>query len=238
MPRIPIHYESFLISNGLKGAGRQIVGRGKVNTLRRDAADREVSPTDHHIAGLAFMDPGDVAAFRAVCLEVRVLFVVRCPGAGTHRYASLGLGASGKPEEDKEGLKVGHDLVMRGNGQLIVGDYDLMSVWTADGGRYEKLEFTRIAPGASSPWTSPEAERLFERLNRDLTIRLEHGANDDWKPTNPKWAEIREGAVMGHRRYAAFTESGGWRLITSPGLLRQYYRDVLKAEWPYRHIPA
>ncbi len=233
MVRIPIHYDSFLISNGQKGSARQIVGRGSHHTLHRDAADAEASPHDHHIAALTAMDPGDVATFRAVCLEARLVIVVRCPGQGTRRFATLGIPVSGKPEEDKEGLKVGNDLVQRGNGQLIVGDYDLMSVWTEDGGSFDRLVFTRDGSGPNARWTNPDAERLFQRLNRDLTIRIEHGANDDWQTTNAKYLEIRAGAVIGNRRFVAFMPSGGYHLLQSPGALKAFYTNTLKANWPY-----
>ncbi|UFN50508.1 hypothetical protein LPC08_07795 [Roseomonas sp. OT10] len=231
--RIPIRYDSFLISNGRKGAERAVVGRGLHHTVFRDAADREVSAHDHHIAGLTGMDPGDVATFRAVAMECQVLFVVRCPGVSTGRFATLGIPVTGKPEEEKEGLKVGNDLVRRGNGQLIVGDYDLMSVWLAEGGRYERLEFTRDGPGHAARWTNLDAERLFDRLNRDLNIPVEHGANDDWKTANATCREIRQGAVVGRRRFVAFAEGGGYRLLPDPGALKRYYADVLKAGWPY-----
>ncbi|WP_424137549.1 hypothetical protein [Roseomonas chloroacetimidivorans] len=234
MPRIPIHYDSFQISNGMKEQARKVVGRGMHHTLNRDAADAEVSAHDHHIARLTNMDPGDVATFRTVAIEYRVVFVVRCPGISTRRFASLGLGVRGKPEEDKEGLKVGNDLVRRGNGQLIVGDYDLMSVWIADGGHYERLPFTRNGSGPSARWTNPEAERLFQRLNVSLNIPVEHGANDDWNTKgNSAYEIIRGKAVQGHRSYVAFTETGDYRLLQSPAALKNFYVNVLKVAWPY-----
>jgi hypothetical protein len=233
MPRIPIHYDSYYLSNGLRGSARKIVGRGVHHTLIRDAADAEISSYHHHIGVLTAMDPGDVESFCAICIEERALFVVRCAGEGTRRFANLGIGVSGKPEEDKEGVKVGNDLVQRGNGQLIVSDYDLMSVWRADSVRYHKLEFTRDGPGDQASWTNPDAERLFMRLNAVLHVKLEHGANDDWNPTNPKHKQIRDGAVIGNRRYVAFTDRGDYRLLNSPAELKTYYTTVLKAIWPY-----
>lgn len=234
MPRIPIHYDSYMISNGLEGGARANVGRGKHHTLLRDAADAEISDYDHHISTLTSIDPGDVATFRAVCIENRVLIVVRCPGVSTRRFASLGLRVSGKPEEDKEGLKVGDDLVRRDNGELIVGDYDLMSVWTSDGGSYERLVFTRDGAGPSAKWTNPDAEHLFQRLNLALNIRIEHGANDDWNTKgNDVFRSIKERAVKGNRRYVAFTETGGYRLLGSPAALKAFYLNTLKAPWPY-----
>jgi hypothetical protein len=233
MPRIPVHYESFMISNGMRGGARQNVARGRHHTVFRDAADAEVSDYDHHIAALTNIDPGDVSTFRTVCLEWRVVLVVRCPGLSTRRFASLGLDVRGKPEEDKEGLKIGDDLVRRSNGQLIVGDYDLMSVWTAVAGSYEKLVFTRDGAGHGARWTNADAERLFMRLNVSLNVPIEHGANDDWQTDNQKYREIRQGGVMGHRSYVAFTESGGYHLLQSPGALKAFYTNVLKAPWPY-----
>jgi hypothetical protein len=234
MPRIPVHYDSFMISNGLRGAARRNVGRGKAHTVYRDAEHAEVSGYDHHISRLTNIDPGDVCTFRTVCLEWRILVVVRCPGVSTARFAALGIGVSGKPEEDKEGLKVGHDLVQRGNGQLIVGDYDLMSVWTEDGGAYQRLVFSRDGSGPGANWTNPEAERLFLRFNLSLNVALEHGANDDWQTgNNATYREIRQAGVMGHRSYVAFTPSGGYHLLQSPGALKGFYQDVLKAPWPY-----
>jgi hypothetical protein len=230
--RIPIHYESFLISNGLR-SGRATVGRLTHHTAYRDAEDAEISSYDHHIAGQTNIDDGDVCTFRSVCIDWRVLIVVRCPGIATRRAASLGIGVSGKPEEDKEGLKLGDDLVRRGNGQLIVSDYDLMSVWTHDGGGYQRLEFTRDGPGHHSRWTNPDAERLFLRLNDSLHIQLEHGANDDWKTDNEIYRGIREAGVIGHRTYVAFTESGGYQVLPSPAALKNFYLTVLRAPWPY-----
>jgi len=169
--RIPIHYESFLISNGRR-SGRATVGRIVHHTVYRDAEDEEISEFDRHIAGQTNIADGDVCTFRSVCLQYRVLIIVRCPGIATRRAAALGIGVRGKPEEEKEGLKVGDDLVRRGNGQLIVSDYDLMSVWTHDGNSYEPLEFTREGPGSDSRWTNQNAERLFLRLNDSLHIQL------------------------------------------------------------------
>ena len=230
--RIPIHYESFRISNGLR-QGRATVGYLKHHTVYRDAEDEDISELDHHIAAQTNIDDGDVCTFRSVCIEWRVLIVVRCPGVATRRAAALGIGVSGKPEEDKQGLKLGDDLVRRNNGQLIVSDYDLMSVWTHDGDGYQKLEFTRDGPGEGARWTDPNAERLFMRLNLGLHIRLEHGANDDWKTNNKVYQDIRDGGVIGHRAYVAFTESGGYRLLHSPTELKAYYLTVLKVPWPY-----
>lgn len=233
MAKLPIHYDRYNLSNGLRGGARKIVGRGVHHTLLRDAADAQISKYHHHIGVLAAMDPGDVEVFCSVCGEERVLCVVRCAGEGTRRFATLGIGVSGKPEADKEGLKIGHDVVRRGNGQLIVSDYDLMSVWRADGVGYHKLEFTRDGPGHEARWTDPEAERLYHKLNEHLAIPIEHGANDDWSPTDPELQKIRDGAVVGHRRYIAFTERGDYRLLNSPAELKTYYTTVLRAEWPY-----
>ena len=230
--RVPIHYESFLISNGQR-SGRANVGRITHHTLYRDAEDQDISDYDRHIAGQTNIDDGDVCTFRSVCLDWRLQIIVRCPGVATRRAAALGIGVSGKPEEEKEGLKVGDDLVRRGNGQLIVSDYDLMSVWTADAGTYEKLEFTRDGPGPASKWTNPNAERLFLRLNLGLHIKLEHGANDDWKTTNAVYQGIKNAGVIGQRTYVAFTESGGYKVLRSPSALKAYYTEVLKVPWPY-----
>lgn len=229
MPKLPIHYDSFNLSNGQRGGARKIVGRGVHHTLIRDAADAEISKYHHHIGVLTAKDPGDVEGFCAICGEERMLCVVRCAGEGTRRFATLGIGVAGKPEEDKEGIKVGHDLVRRGNGQLIVSDYDLMSVWRADGAGYQTLVFTRDGPGKESNWTEPDAERLFMQLNGVLNVKLEHGANDDWNPADPKLVTIRDGAVVGNRRYVAFTERGDYRLLNSPAELKTYYTTVLKA---------
>jgi hypothetical protein len=235
MARIPIHYDSFAISNGRKGPDRQTIGRAKHHTFARDASDLDVSKHDHHIASLTSIDPADVATFRAVCLECQVVIVVRCPGDGARRFGSLGIGVTGKPEVEKEGLKIGHDLVRRGNGQLIVSDYDLMSVFFATGSTYDKLEFSRKGPGPESSWTNEDAKRLYERLNRDLNIAIEHGANDDWNwpGMSSKLKEIRAAAVIGERRFVAFMPSGDYRLLPSPGQLKSFYSDVLKTHWPY-----
>jgi hypothetical protein len=230
--RIPIHYESFLISNGQR-SGRATIGHLTHHTLYRDAEDAEISEFDHHIAGQTNIDDGDVCTFRTVCIEWRILIIVRCPGLATRRAASLGIGVSGKPEEEKEGLKLGDDLVRRGNGQLIVSDYDLMSVWTCDADGYQRLEFTRDAPGHHARWTDPDAERLFLRLNESLHVPLEHGANDDWKTDNKVYRDIREAGVIGRRTYVAFTESGDYRVLRSPAALKDFYLTVLKAPWPY-----
>ncbi|WP_160120549.1 hypothetical protein [Rhodovarius lipocyclicus] len=233
MARIPIHYDSFMISNGLKGSERANVGRIKHHTLVRDADDMTVSAYDHHIARLTNIVPGDVSTFRTICLEWRIVVVVRNPGVSTLRAGNLGIGVTGKPEEDKQGLKVGNDVVRRANGELIVGDYDLMSVWAAEGHGYEKIEFTRDGSGHGAKWTNPEAERLFLRFNASLTIKLEHGANDDWKTDNPIYQNIRNNGVIGHRSYVAFTDTGDYKLLGSPGALKSYYLNVLKVDWPY-----
>ncbi len=230
MARIPIRYDSINIY-GDAGGQRAIVGRVVVDTLSRDAAWDEATGLERHIAGLTGIDIGDVGTFRSNCVALGIMIIVRCPGLAAGRTARLLIGVIPKPE-DLKGIKVKNDVVAV-KGALVVSDYDLMSVWQRVGPAYEKIVFTRKGSGPDQPWISEDAARLFERLNNGLQLPIQHGANDDWDVTgNATYADIKNGAVLGHKHYAAFTETGHWRYLTSPGLLRTFYTDN-GLSWPY-----
>jgi hypothetical protein len=232
VPSIPIHYDLIQVSNGVRGAGRRTVGRVVAHTAFRDAAYDEASSYDIKIANETGIDVGDVSAFRAVCLQWGVVIIVRCPGRGAGRAARLGLGVVPKPEDLKE-AKIGDDIVAVKN-LLIVADYDLMGVWEADGdGTYRRIPFTRRGKGEAARWTDPRAAALFARLNAELVLPLQHGANDDWNTGGrQELTDIKYRAVLGHARFVAFTETGAYRPIPNPGALEQFYREH-GVPWPY-----
>ncbi len=167
------------------------------------------------------MDARDIMHLRRFTAAEKLLIVMRCPkrnAAAFHGDLPAKTWAT-KAKTNATGTVAG------AHGNLMVSDYDMMSVWRHDGERYRKIYISALEHGASSGAWSPEATHLVREMNKFLITRIQHGCQDDFLNTakNPgvKMADHFLAIDVGHGVY-----------LPNPNYCENFYR-VHGLLWPY-----
>ena len=167
------------------------------------------------------MDARDIMHLRKFTAAEKLLIVVRCPkrNAAAFHGDLPGKTWATKNKTNETGT------VRDAHGNLMVSDYDLMSVWRYNGNGYTKIYISALEPGAASgPW-APEATRLVREMNKFLITRIQHGCQDDFlnpaKNPGVKMADHFLALDVGHGVY-----------LPNPIFCENFYR-VHALLWPY-----
>jgi hypothetical protein len=184
-----------------------------------------IPQSDIALAKLSGIDGRDVRAFREHSMGL--ILIVRCP-----KPTAMPFHEWFKPKpgyvSDKSGDHgfLGLDAMMKKDersSDIVVSDYDMMSVWQSKEGGWKKVFFS--APGGKKYGAMPaDAEFLFSWLNMALKSDLQHGAQDDFQnKDNP--------GVKESDHFAAFTDKQATYLPSRKACADFYKKHGL--DWPY-----
>ncbi len=192
------------------------LARGKEHEARAAGADG----LDIRLSQQSGMDARDIMFLRRFTREKGLLIVFRCPKPSARAFHGT-LPAktfATKAKTNETGTVMGH------GGTLMVSDYDMMSVWRADGLGYRKVHVSALEPGAArGPW-SAEARDLVREMNRSLVSKLQHGCQDDFASArNP-------GVKMADHFLAIRTGDGVY--LPDPIHCENFY-SAHALRWPY-----
>lgn len=165
----------------------QIDSRRKAS-FEHDTAQRdEVSDADIHFSRMSGIAPVDVDAFCRFTRNESLLIIVRCPKRPARYFHGK---FDPKPKEVGANTDPETGLVTH-KGVTYVSDYDLMCVWRFVGAtEYEHLYFTEIDPNVKNVFR-PEVQVLWDKLNELLASRLQHGAQDDYRPNDRQHPNVK-----------------------------------------------
>jgi hypothetical protein len=137
---------------------------------------------DLRLAKESGMDARDIMNLRRFTRENGLLIVFRCPKPSARAFHGT---LHAKTWATKEKTNETGTVIGKG-GELMVSDYDMMSVWSATGTGFQHLYVSALEPGAASGAWSKEARELVRAMNRFLVTKLQHGCQDDFhSPKNP-----------------------------------------------------
>lgn len=173
-----------------------------------------VPQRDITLSRLCGIDARDVRTFREFSAK-GFLIVVRCPKVTARAWHGL---IPPKPISLKE--KSGSSgVAVQGHGEMLVSDYDLMSVWRREGAGWRKV-FLSAADGASRGRYPAEGTAILKELNQTLVSRIQHGCQDDYcSPKNP--------GVKMTDHFAAFCNGAGEHYANSVTCKAFYERNQL-----------
>ena len=187
---------------------------------REEAGQRAgVGPKDIEHSRVSGIDPQDVRTFREASASEGILIVVRCPKVAARAWHGI-LPAKTWATKQKTGDS---GAVVNQKGQIMVSDYDLMSLWRRTGGAAVKL-FASAAGGAAQGKYPREAQELIVRLNARLITKIQHGCQDDFDSVLNPGVKVTD-------HFSAF-DAGRALHLSSPSECAAYYsRNGMT--WPY-----
>ena len=186
---------------------------------------KEVSSADIGMAAITGFDAEDIETIRILCLENQLLIIIRC----ARRASRYNIGILPPKPAAAKSAKSDPETGIGTTSYTWVSDYDLMSIWEAEGGgkNYVKIPGYKDKAGKCDP-RFPSIMRIF---NHRLRHRFQHGTNDDYvdhqtgKLLNPS-------RNFPNGRFVAFTETAHVLYIKSLKELERFYR-VNRLRWPY-----
>jgi hypothetical protein len=137
---------------------------------------------DLRLSAESGMDARDIMNLRRFTREMDLLIVFRCPKASARAFhGTLPAKTFATKEKTNE-----TGTVFGRYGDIMVSDYDMMSLWLHAGTGFQHIYVSALEPGAPrGPW-SKEAVLLVKAMNEFLITKLQHGCQDDWhSPGNP-----------------------------------------------------
>jgi len=184
-----------------------------------DALRAGVKQEDIELSRDCGIDARDVRSFREASATEGVVIVVRCPKVSARAWHGI-FPAKTWATKGKTGSS---GAVVNERGQILVSDYDLMSLWQRSGSGVTKV-FASAAGGAARGHYPPEAQALIVRLNARLISRIQHGCQDDFdSPKNP--------GVKPTDHFVAF-DAGLAFYLPAPSDCEAFYRRN-DLNWPY-----
>jgi hypothetical protein len=143
------------------------------------------------------MHPKDVSIFRE-CSNTGILLIIRLPKLAARPWQGVmppkpywykkKTGTSGLVADREFNDETGE---ITGGDAIFVSDYDMMSVWRAEGNGWQKI-FISAAGGASrGPWL-PESKTLVRELNKRLVSKLQHGCQDDYQVNAARHPNVKQ----------------------------------------------
>ncbi len=208
-----------------------------------EATRAGIAPADIETARKAGMLPADVAALRAfTAVDPGWCVVVRCPKPASYAWQGLlpaKIGAIGKKTGDSGVVSIeklqrhpgGVPMFRDGepviDAALYVSDYDLMGVWHAVQGGWQRLRIAAAGGAKRGPYGT-EAAEMLRKLNRTLTTRIQHGCQDDWTSPENRGVKADDG-FCGFRLGEALFLDGA-------AACRAYYLQGGLGNFPYDPI--
>ncbi|HSW03332.1 hypothetical protein [Aquabacterium sp.] len=187
---------------------------------QREQEWRRLGVAEADIAGSRStgIDARDITTLRKFSLA-GMLLVLRCPKVTARAHHGI-FPPKLMAVKEKTGSS---GLVVNQHGDILVSDYDLMSVWRQAGAGWQKV-FISAANGASRGAWSAEATLLVRSLNQQLVSRLQHGCQDDFQ------SALNPGVKPGDH-FAAFRH-GALQHLPQPAACRAFYVQQ-RLHWPY-----
>lgn len=143
-----------------------------------DAKAAGATDLDVQLSRLSGFDARDVMNLRRFMQTKSLLVVFRCPKRSARAFhGDLPAKTWATKEKTNEtGTVYDH----RGN--LMVSDYDMMSLWRDTGTGYQKIFVSSIkSPGAArGPWLD-ESLQIVREMNGFLITKIQHGCQDDFQ---------------------------------------------------------
>jgi hypothetical protein len=199
-------------------AGVADLARVKEGEARAAGADG----LDLRLSEHSGMDARDIMALRRFTRERQLMIVFRCPKPSARAFHGT---FPAKTFATKAKSNAGTGTVHGAQGQLMVSDYDMMSVWRHDGTGWRKIAVSALTPGAArGPW-SEQAREIVVAMNRFLVSKLQHGCQDDFLD-----AEKNPGVKMADHFLAI--RAGDGIYLRDPNECENFYR-VHALPWPY-----
>ncbi len=165
-------------------------------------------------------DARDIMNLRAFTRDHDLLIVSRCPKVSARAFHGT-LNAKTWATKAKTNAT---GTVYNASGQLMVSDYDLMSIWRFTGTGFQKIFASALQYGASrGPW-STEARELVKAMNKFLITKIQHGCQDDFLSENNPGVKMAD-------HFIAFRIGDGIHLPT-PIYCENYYK-AHGLFWPY-----
>jgi hypothetical protein len=191
--------------------------RDKANAAKGAGADG----LDISLMTESGLDAQDIMRLRAFTATEKLLLVIRCPkrnAAAFHGELPAKTWAT-KAKTNATGT------VRDAHGNLMVSDYDMMSLWRYTGTGYAKIYVSALQPGAAHGAWGAEAVRLVRAMNRFLITKLQHGCQDDFvnvqKNPGVKMADHFLALDVGHGVY-----------LPTPVFCENFYKRH-GLQWPY-----
>jgi hypothetical protein len=191
--------------------------RDRANTARGAGADG----LDIRLMLESGLDGQDIMHLRQFTAAEKLLLIIRCPkrnAAAFHGDLPAKTWAT-KAKTNATGT------VRDANGNLMVSDYDMMSLWRYNGTGYAKIYVSALTPGAAHGAWGVEARRLVRAMNQFLITKIQHGCQDDFvnREKNPgvKMADHFLAFDVGHGVY-----------LPTPVFCENFY-SAHGIPWPY-----
>jgi hypothetical protein len=123
------------------------------------------------------MDARDIMFLRGFTRQEGLLIVFRCPKPSARAFHGT---LPAKTFATKAKSNPGTGTVHGHGGQLMVSDYDMMSIWRHEGTGFRKVFVSALVPGAARGAWSVQARDIVKAMNRSLVSRIQHGCQDDF----------------------------------------------------------
>lgn len=143
-----------------------------------DAKAKGASEQDIKLSRESGMSPLDIQQLRQFCAQRSLLIVFRCP-----KRAALAFHGDLPAKTWATKAKTNQTGTVSGShDNLMVSDYDMMSMWRSTASGYQKIYVSSIAaPGAArGPWLKESAE-IVRAMNGFLITKIQHGCQDDFQ---------------------------------------------------------
>lgn len=159
----------------------------------------------------------DLETLQEFCMRERMLMIFRSPRGIGRQIVGLG-GIDVRPKPSTIHDKTGGRWITRGN-TMYVSDYDLLSVWRRAGSGYARFP---LPPG------DIRTDTFLKAVNKNLVMKLQHGANDDYlevdgRPKNPDIGD----------HFCVIPEHGLLSVCASRNEMRDFYASHNLQPWLY-----
>jgi hypothetical protein len=158
------------------------IGRGAISDRGRlkeyEARAAGATEFDIRLSRQSGIDARDVMNLRRFTAAKLLLIVFRCPKTAARAFHG-DLPAKTLVTKEKTNET---GTIYNNRGVLMVSDYDMMSLWRASAGGFEKIYVSSIqSPGAARGRWLPEATALVREMNGFLITKIQHGCQDDFQ---------------------------------------------------------
>lgn len=170
------------------------------------------------IAEQSGMNAIDLETLRDFCKEHGLLLVIRSPGGiGRNIMGMGGVPIRPKPASIKN-EKTGGKWIKK-DGTYFISDYDLLSVWRRAGDGFVKVPLCE---------DDPRTDEFLKKINREMVMPFQHGANDDWLDCEGK---AKNTAIGNH--FTVVPDDGLVIVIDGQDKMRAYYEKHGLSPWLY-----
>jgi len=206
-------------------SGLRMSAAGVADLARQKEYEAKAAGADGHdlrLSEQSGMDARDIMMLRRFTREQSLMIIFRCPKPSARAFHGT-FRAKTFATKAKSNAETG--TVMGAQGQLMVSDYDMMSVWRFDGTGWRKIAVSALEHGAARGAWSEVARELVKAMNRFLVSKLQHGCQDDFLN-----AAKNPGVKMADHFLAIRAGNGVY--LSTPIECENFYR-AHALPWPY-----